>query len=113
MCGSGAHQLFPPAAPCNTKISAAHDGESDAIVRALDQNHTDARRFHAETGVAPLQWLLTQRVDAARTALEAGDATIDEIAHRCGFGTAANLRKHFRRVVDTTPTAYRRAFSVA
>ena len=27
----------------------------------------------------------------------------------CGFGTAANLRKHFRRGVSTTPTAYRPA----
>ena len=50
-------------------------------------------------------------VDAARTALESTDASIDEIADRCGFGTAANLRKHFRRQVATTPTAYRRAFS--
>ena len=74
---------------------------------------TFARRFAAETGLPVLRWLLAQRVDAARTALESGDATIDEIADRCGFGTAANLRKHFRRLLATTPTAYRRAFSPA
>jgi transcriptional regulator GlxA family with amidase domain len=72
---------------------------------------TFARRFSAETGIPVLRWLLAQRVDAARTALEATDASIDEIAHRCGFGTAANLRKHFHRAVRTTPTAYRRAFA--
>ena len=72
---------------------------------------TFARRFHAETGVPVLRWLLAQRVDAARSALESTDASIDEIAHRCGFGTAANLRKHFHRAIRTTPTAYRRAFT--
>ena len=74
---------------------------------------TFARHFAAETGVPVLRWLLAQRVDAARAALESGDASIDEIADRCGFGTAANLRKHFRRLLATTPTAYRRAFSPA
>jgi transcriptional regulator GlxA family with amidase domain len=83
----------------------------DLAAHAHVSERTFARRFHAETGVAPLQWLLAQRVDAARAALEAGDASVDEIAHRCGFGTAANLRKHFRRHVATTPTAYRRAFA--
>jgi transcriptional regulator GlxA family with amidase domain len=71
---------------------------------------TFARRFSAETGMPVLRWLHAQRIDAARAALESTDASIDEIAHRCGFGTAANLRKHFHRAVSTTPTAYRRAF---
>ena len=57
-----------------------------------------------------LRWLHTERINAARTALETTDASIDDIAHHCGFGTAANLRKHFRRHVSTTPTAYRRTF---
>src|SRR4051812_22117617 len=84
---------------------------AELAAHAHVSERTFARRFHAETGVAPLQWLHAQRVDAARAALEAGDANVDEIAHRCGFGTAANLRKHFRRRLATTPTAYRRAFA--
>ena len=32
------------------------------------------------------------------------------VAWRCGFGTAASLRDHFRRATATTPTAYRSAF---
>src|SRR6201991_2056220 len=62
---------------------------------------TFARRFSAETGVPVLRWRHAQRVDAARAALEATDASIDDVAHRCGFGTAANLRKHFHRAVST------------
>jgi transcriptional regulator GlxA family with amidase domain len=72
---------------------------------------TFARRFAAETGLPVLKWLLAQRVDAARAALESTDASVDEIAATCGFGTAANLRKHFHRLLATTPTAYRHAFS--
>lgn len=88
--------------PLTVRTLAAHAHVSE---------RTFARRFAAETGMPVLQWLLARRVDAARAALESTDASIDEIAATCGFGTAANLRKHFRRHVSTTPTAYRRTFT--
>ena len=88
--------------PLTVRALAAHAHVSE---------RTFARRFTAETGVPVLQWLLARRVDAARAALESTDARIDEIADTCGFGTAANLRKHFHRHVSTTPTAYRRTFA--
>jgi AraC family transcriptional activator FtrA len=71
---------------------------------------TFARRFREETGTTPLQWLLSQRVIEARRLLEETDLSIDAIAWRAGFGTAASLRDHFRRATSTTPTAYRRSF---
>jgi transcriptional regulator GlxA family with amidase domain len=74
---------------------------------------TFARRFRAETGTTPLQWLLAQRVLEARRLLEATDLSIDEVAWRVGFGTAASLRDHFRRATATTPSAYRRSFQPA
>jgi transcriptional regulator GlxA family with amidase domain len=72
---------------------------------------TFARRFVAETGMTPLQWLLRQRVLAARELLETTLASVEEIATRCGFGTTASLRAHFGRQLATTPTAYRAAFA--
>lgn len=78
--------------------------------RAAMSPRTLSRRFHQSTGVTPMQWVLAARVDEARRLLEAGALSIDEIATQCGFGTALNLRTHFRRRLDTTPTAYRRAF---
>jgi transcriptional regulator GlxA family with amidase domain len=72
---------------------------------------TLARRFQAETGCTPLQWLLQARIDAARELLESGALSVEQIALRTGLGTAINLRVHFRRLVGTTPTAYRRSFS--
>src|SRR5215218_712952 len=71
---------------------------------------TFARRFRAETGTTPLQWLIGLRVTEARRLLEATDASIEEVAARAGFGGAVALRQHFARVVGTSPTAYRRAF---
>jgi transcriptional regulator GlxA family with amidase domain len=77
---------------------------------ALMSTRTFMRRFRASTGTTPLRWLLQQRVLHARHLLEDTDESIDRIAERAGFGSAANLRAHFSKVVGTTPTAYRRTF---
>ena len=71
---------------------------------------TFARHFLAETGMTPLRWLTAQRLLEARRLLEATGLGIDEIAGRCGLGTAANLRLHLARESATTPSAYRTAF---
>jgi len=74
---------------------------------------TFARRFRAETGTTPLRWLHAQRIEHARRLLERDDLPIEHVAQRCGFGSAAALREHFRRATATTPSAYRRAFGAA
>ena len=52
--------------PLTVRALAAHAHVSE---------RTFARRFRAETGVPVLRWLLAQRVDAARAALESTDAS--------------------------------------
>lgn len=71
---------------------------------------TFARRFKAHTGTTPHEWLLDQRIDVARRMLESSDQTIDWIASRAGFGSAAALRHHFQRRLHTSPNRYRRTF---
>ncbi len=71
---------------------------------------TFARRFRDELGLAPLQWLTHQRVLRAQDLLETTQLSIDVVAHRCGFGSAATLRHHFFRVTQTTPSKFREAF---
>jgi transcriptional regulator GlxA family with amidase domain len=71
---------------------------------------TFARRFRAETGTTPHRWITGQRVALAQRLLEETDETVDLVADRTGFGTAANLRHHFLRWTHTTPQAYRATF---
>jgi transcriptional regulator GlxA family with amidase domain len=71
---------------------------------------TFARRFRAETGVTPHDWLTTQRLLLARRLLEESDLGVDVIADRTGFGSAQNLRHHFAQRLSTTPQAYRGTF---
>ena len=71
---------------------------------------TFTRRFREETGVSPTRWLTRQRVEAARHLLESTDLAIDDIAHRCGFGTATSMRQHLHTVIGVSPATYRRTF---
>ncbi len=82
----------------------------DLAVRSAMSPRTFARRFLAATGTTPYQWLLGQRVQFAQRLLEASDLSIEAVAERSGFCTAGNLRKHFSRVVRTSPQAYRHTF---
>ncbi|GAA3889813.1 helix-turn-helix domain-containing protein [Streptomyces sedi] len=71
---------------------------------------TFARRFRDTLGTTPLRWLLQERVRLAQELLETTDEPVETIAHRAGFGTAANLRHHFRRITTVSPATYRHVF---
>jgi transcriptional regulator GlxA family with amidase domain len=82
----------------------------DLAGRAAMSPRTFARRFPASTGATPLTWILRERVRLAQRLLETTDLPVDAIAGKTGFGTADNLRKHFGRMLHTTPQGYRRTF---
>jgi len=77
---------------------------------AAMSSRTFARRFVQETGTTPQRWLTGQRILLAQELLEETDETVDVIAERVGFGSAATFRHHFRAWRATTPNAYRRTF---
>jgi transcriptional regulator GlxA family with amidase domain len=92
-----------------TTLNKEHTVESLAA-RAHMSSRTFARRFRAETGTTPHDWLTAQRVLLARRLLEDTDLGVDAIAIRAGFGTAAMLRHHFTKRVGTNPQHYRTTF---
>jgi transcriptional regulator GlxA family with amidase domain len=81
--------------------------------RAHMSPRTFVRRFASAFGGTPHSWLLAQRLTQARRLLETTDLGIEEVATRAGFGSAAALRVHFARRLDTSPLAYRRTFRSA
>jgi AraC family transcriptional activator FtrA len=84
---------------------------ADLATRSAMSPRTFARRFVAATGTTPHQWLQRQRVHLAQQLLEVSDLSIESVAQSSGFCTAGNLRKHFTRVMQTSPQAYRRTFA--
>lgn len=68
------------------------------------------RLFHDELRTSPARFVEVARVEAARSLLEAGPLTIQQIAHRCGFGSTDTMRRAFLRHIQTPPGDYRRRF---
>jgi len=73
---------------------------------------TFARQFLRQNGTTPHQWLIHQRLLAAQRMLEKTSESVDRIAEAVGLQTAATLRLHFSRALGTSPTAYRKRFSM-
>jgi AraC family transcriptional activator FtrA len=80
--------------------------------RAAMSARTLQRQFQDATGFGPAEWLTRERIAIARDLLES-PLPLAQVAERAGFGSEESLRHHFRRLLDTSPGAYRKAFLVA
>jgi AraC family transcriptional activator FtrA len=103
-------RLSPLLAYLQNHLADSHTVKSMAA-RAQMSERTFLRRFEEATGMTPTKWLLQARLKVACDYLESHTMSVDAIASRIGFGTAANLRQHFRKSMGTTPTAYRQTFA--
>jgi transcriptional regulator GlxA family with amidase domain len=91
--------------------SMAKDLTLDAIAaHAGMSTRTLNRRFREQTGTTPLQWLHRTRIRQAQHLLEATTQAVDLIGTKVGFGSPTAFRDRFKRVVGTSPHAYRLAF---
>lgn len=68
-----------------------------------------ARLFAREMGAAPAATLSEMRLARARAMVEAGGATLAEIAAACGFADGSHLARRFRARFGETPRGWARA----
>jgi AraC family transcriptional regulator, transcriptional activator FtrA len=121
--GQSQFVLQPVAIRTSDKISsvldwmARHSGTAicveDLATRAALSTRSFNRRFRAATGTSPIEWLTRLRIRQAQDLLESTREPIERVAEVAGFGTPETLRHHFRRVVGTSPAAWRRTFGFA
>jgi transcriptional regulator GlxA family with amidase domain len=82
----------------------------DIAAQAGMSTRTLNRRFREQLGSSPLQWLLRTRIRRAQYLLENTGDPVERIAGRVGFGSPTAFRDRFRRIVGTSPNAYRASF---
>jgi transcriptional regulator GlxA family with amidase domain len=68
------------------------------------------RRFEQCTGMSPLEYVHTLRLEEAKHALETSEASIEAIAGDVGYEDAGFFSRLFRRKVNMTPAMYRKRF---
>lgn len=92
----------------------SHLGDTHTIAslaaRASVSPRTLQREFKAATGESAYAWLLRERIEHARDLLELKTIPMPRVAELVGIGSLESLRHHFRRIVGTTPAAYRARF---
>jgi transcriptional regulator GlxA family with amidase domain len=72
---------------------------------------TFTRRFRAETGRSPGEWLTAQRLAHARHLLESTTLPVDRVAADAGLGSASSLRAHLGASLGVSPLAYRQRWA--
>ena len=82
----------------------------EIAARTATSTRSPNRRFREQTGTTPLRWLHWARVRRAQHLLETTGHPVGWIAFQVGFRFPTSFRDRFKRLVGTSPQAYRRAF---
>ena len=64
--------------------------------------------FKSVTGYAPIEYLMSCRLSAAKNLLSSSDKSIKEIIDLCGFSDESNFSRTFKKNVGMTPTEFRK-----
>jgi len=70
---------------------------------------TFARAYVLETGVTPAKAVERLRVEAARSLIESGTRSMQDVAERAGYGDIERMRRSFIRLFGAPPSSLRRA----
>ncbi len=100
-------------ARCQTWIADHYDEPNpvSALVRLSGlAERSFKRRFQSATGMSPLEYVHTLRIEEAKHMLETGDDPVEAVAHEVGYEDAAFFSRLFRRKVNLSPVQYRKRF---
>ncbi|MBB3329343.1 transcriptional regulator GlxA family with amidase domain [Halomonas campaniensis] len=100
-------------ARCQVWVAQHYDTHSPVAGMVEQSGLTDRsfkRRFRQATGMTPMEYVHTLRLEEAKQMLESGEAPIDEVAEQVGYADPSFFRALFRRRVGLTPSHYRRRF---
>jgi AraC family transcriptional regulator len=78
-----------------------------ALIKRSDAHFS--RSFKRTFGHSPHAFLIRRRLKRAEQYMLQTDASLSDIAVRCGFTDQAHLCKQFRKVTGRTPASWRRA----
>ncbi len=96
-----------------TEAIAANPGANHTVktlaAKAALSTRQLTRLFHSELGTTPARYVEIIRIDAARSALDAG-RSVAETARLAGFGSVETLRRVFVTQLGISPKAYRDRF---
>ncbi len=70
------------------------------------------RRFQRAFGMNPMEYVISLRLEKARKLLTETDYTIDHIAQLCGYDNGFYFSRVFSKFQHTTPSEYRRKYTL-
>jgi transcriptional regulator GlxA family with amidase domain len=68
------------------------------------------RRFAKATGMTPIEYVQTLRLEEAKQILETTDLAVEAVANEVGYEDPSYFGRLFRRTVGLTPAQYRKRF---
>ncbi len=82
--------------------------EAIAAVAGMSQYHF-TRVFKQAIGITPWQYVVQQRIEAAKRLLAKHELSITQVSQQLGFSTQAQFSSFFRKHTGMTSTEYRQA----
>jgi AraC family transcriptional regulator len=71
-----------------------------------------SRQFKRSTGLTPVQWLQSRRVEKAKALLGNPKLSLSDIAAACGFADQSHFTRVFSQLTGSTPKAWRKQNSL-
>ena len=66
-----------------------------------------SRQFRAAFGETPYSYLMTRRIERAKTLLRRGDLSVTEVCFEVGCSSLGSFSSRFTELVGETPSAYK------